>query len=104
LHADLEYAVSLDEDNQVAESAHSVATRIFSRLVKEKRYVPDDSRILVDVTGGPRAMQIGVLLACLRPEQDVHVVGMKYKSTGEPDYASAFPMVIHFEPDLRVSR
>lgn len=99
-----EYAVSLDEDNQVAESAHRVATRIFKRMAKEKRYDPDQSRILVDVTGGPRSMQIGVLLACLRPEQDVHVVGMKYdQKTGDPDYASAFPMVIHFEPDLRIS-
>ena len=105
VHAGPEYSVSLNEDNQVAESAHRVATRIFERLRKEKRYVPDESRILVDVTGGPRSMQIGVLLACLRPEQDVHVVGMKYdKSTGDPDYASAFPMVIHFEPDLRISR
>lgn len=104
LHADREHAVSLDEDNQVAETAHLVATRIFDRLHDEKRYVPDGSRILVDVTGGPRAMQIGVVLACLRPEQDIHLVGMKYKPTGEPDYNSSFPMVIHFEPDLRFSK
>lgn len=104
VHADQEYAVSLDEDNQVAETAHMVATRIFDRLSKEERYVPDGSRILVDVTGGSRAMQIGVVLACLRPEQDIHLVGMKYKPTGEPDYGSSFPMVIHFEPDLRFSK
>lgn len=101
IHGEKELAVSLDEDTQVAESAHAVARRIFDRLQREKRYDPDGSAILVDVTGGPRSMTVGVLLACLRPEQDLHLVGSRYDAAGNPDPASSFPMVIHFEPDLR---
>ena len=51
----------------------------------EARYKPDDSGILVDLTGGVRSMQVGVLLACLRPEQDIHLVGSRYTQDGKPD-------------------
>lgn len=101
IHGEAEYAVSLDEDTQVAEGAHEVTRRIFAALKRDKRYKPDDSAILVDVSGGPRSMTIGVLLACLRPEQDLHLVGTRYDPAGNPDSAAAFPMVIHFEPELR---
>jgi hypothetical protein len=103
IRADEEYAISLDDDSEVVETAHAVTRRIFERLRKEKRYKPENSTILVDLTGGVRAMQTGALLACLRPEQDIHLIGMRYNATGEAEFDSAFPMVIHFEPDLRLS-
>jgi len=91
--------VDLDEDDHITNDSYVVARDIFARLEREKRY--DPKRVIVDVTGSVRSMQVGVLLACLRPEQDAHIIGTKYGANGEPDYKASFPMLIHFEPMLR---
>jgi hypothetical protein len=92
-----EYSVLLDEDDDVADASYRVTKSILESLKREGKYKPAGSRILVDVTGGVRSMSVGTLLACIRPDQDVQLVGVPYDVTGKPDHGRAFPMVIGFK-------
>jgi hypothetical protein len=91
-------SVDLDQDDNVTNDSYEVARDIFQRLEKDGRYNPKE--VLVDVTGSVRSMQMGVLLACLRPDQDAHLIGVKYHDDGTMNRESSFPMLIHFEPEL----
>jgi hypothetical protein len=88
--------VDLDQDDKVTNDSYELARDILKRLEREDDRKP--SEILVDVTGSVRSMQTGVLLACLRPEQDAHLIGAEYNPDGSR--GTSFPMLIHFEPDL----
>jgi hypothetical protein len=89
-------AVDLDEDNQVTDDTFRLTKRIFESL--GKLYKPSGGRVLVDVTGGVRGLQVGALLACLRPDQDAHLIGGRYRADGTLEEGSGFPMVIQFRP------
>ncbi len=91
--------IDLDQDDQLVNDGYKYTLAILHRLEKQKRY--DRERTLVDVTGSVRGMQMGALLACLHPDQDVHVIGTKYKPNGDPDFAQSFPILIHFEPEIK---
>lgn len=104
IHTDKRYEVDLEEDDRVARQAYDVCELIFNRLAKEKKYQPKGREILVDVTGGTKSMTLGLLLACLHPEQDVHLVGVHYKPNGDADWSTSFPMGIHFDPRLEGKR
>lgn len=95
IFAQAEHTVHGVEDTQMVEEAFRITRAIFEGLREQKRYQPTKSRILVDVTGGVRGMSIGALLACVRPDQDIHVIGSKYDAAG--NIKGSFPMVISFE-------
>lgn len=92
-------AVDLDVDNQVTLATHREVRAALERLQKEGGLSARE--ILVDVTGGPRSMTVGALLACLGPDQNASLVGVRYGADGRFVKGSAFPMVIGFEPDWR---
>ena len=91
------HCLDLEEDSQVTRDAFDATHGIFKSLGR-RRYKPKGSQVLVDVTGGPHAMSIGALLACLGPHQDAHVIGSRYDDAGGPIKGSAFPMLIQFQP------
>jgi hypothetical protein len=97
IEASPDYTIDLTDDREVTEAAYVTAKAILESL-HDKRV--DRSRTLVDVTGGVRSMQVGVLLACLGREQDIHLIGTAYDDAGRPKPGTAFPLVIHFEPRL----
>jgi hypothetical protein len=88
--------VDLDQDDNVTNDSYEAARDILERLETEDDRKPKE--ILVDVSGSVRSMQTGVLLACLRPDQDAHLIGVEYNPDGTR--GNSFPMLIHFEPDL----
>lgn len=93
--AEKEYTVSSTDDTQMVEETFRITRSIFDMLRNQKRYEPTKSHILVDVTGGVRGMSVGALLACVRSDQDIHLIGSKYQRSGAIE--KSFPMVIHFE-------
>ena len=96
-----EYCLNPDNDVQVTNTAYEKTKLLFKNLRRDKLYDPRHSHTLVDATGGTRAMQTGVLLACLGRDQNIHLIGSKYGADGRPIAGQYFPMIIHFAPHLR---
>lgn len=96
-----EYSLNPDDDVQVTNTAYEKTKLLFRNLRRDKLYDPRHSRTLVDATGGTRAMQTGVLLACLGRDQNIHLIGSKYGPDGRPIAGQSFPMIVHFAPHLR---
>jgi hypothetical protein len=90
-----EQSVYLNQDDKVTNDSYQLTRDILEQLERENGLDPRD--ILVDVSGSMRTMNTGVLLACLRPDQDAHLIGAEYK---DGTRGSSFPILIHFEPDL----
>ncbi len=42
-------------------------------------------------------MTIGLLLACVDPDQHAHLVGSPYLPSGDADYAHSFPLLVQFD-------
>ena len=101
IEAPEEYCLNTDDDIQLTRNAYEKTKLIFANLKSKKLYDPRDSRTLVDITGGPRALQTGVLFACLGRDQNIHLIGSKYGPDGRPLKGEAFPMIVHFAPHLR---
>jgi len=99
-----EYSLNPEDDVQLTLTAYEKTKLIFSDLRKDGLYDPSDSRTLVDITGGPRALQVGVLLACLGRDQNIHLIGSPYGADGRPITKESFPMIVHFVPHLRTDR
>jgi hypothetical protein len=95
--ADERCIVDLDEDNQVTEDAFRVTKNLIS-VVRVDRKGGDPNEVLVDVTSSTRAMSTGALLACLRPDQKVHLIGCRYDDQGNVKRDSSFPMILTFRP------
>jgi hypothetical protein len=104
LDARLDYCLNQEDDVQLTLTAYEKTKLIFNDLRKAALYDPSASRTLVDITGGPRAMQIGVLLACLGRDQNIHLIGSKYGPDGLPIANESFPMIVRFVPHLRGDR
>jgi hypothetical protein len=93
------YSLNPDNDVQVTLTAYEKTKLIFRDLRRANLY--DSLHTLVDATGGTRALQTGVLLACLGRDQNIHLIGSKYGTDGRPIPGQSFPMIIHFAPHLR---
>jgi hypothetical protein len=100
--ADPKYRLELADDAQVTIDAHQCTRQILHALLDEGIYHPHRSQTIVDVTGGTRSMQVGVLLACLGSEQDVLLIGAPYDEQGKPRRTEAYPLLIHFAPSIPV--
>jgi hypothetical protein len=72
--------VDLDQDDKVTNDSYEAARDRLQRLESDDDRKPKE--ILVDVSGSVRSMQTSVLLACLRPDQDAHLIGVDYKPDG----------------------
>jgi hypothetical protein len=90
--ADASTHLSLENDAQVTRDAYERTKGLLESLGR--------ARTLVDVTGGMRSIQVGVLLACLGRNQDVQLIGSPYDDAGNPITHESFPVVIHFEPEI----
>lgn len=97
VEASPDHTVNLTDDREVTETTYVITRQILQTLKKEGIR---QSRTLVDVTGGVRSMQVGALLACLGREQNIHLIGTAYDESGRPKAGTAYPLVIHFEPQL----
>jgi hypothetical protein len=100
--ADPKYRLELADDAQVTIDAHQCTRQILNGLFDEGIYHPHRSQTIVDVTGGTRSMQVGVLLACLGSEQDILLIGAPYDEQGLPKSKEAYPILIHFAPSISV--
>jgi len=91
--------IDADEDPQVIRESYDAVKTVFAKMRKidAKGYQPKESRIIVDVTGGTKSMSTGAILACLRPDQDIHLIGSRYDDTGRP--VESFPLLVTFKPD-----
>ena len=100
--ADAKYRLELTDDAQVTIDAHQCTRQILHGLFDEGNYHPHRSQTIVDVTGGTRSMQVGVLLACLGNEQDILLIGVPYDEQGLSKKKKAYPLLIHFAPSIPV--
>jgi hypothetical protein len=98
--ADPKYRLDLEDDAQVTIDAHQCTRQILHGLFDEGIYHPHRSQTIVDVTGGTRSMQVGVLLACLGSEQDILLIGAPYDEQGVSKNKEAYPILIHFAPSI----
>ncbi|HEY6137623.1 MAG TPA: hypothetical protein VI670_07655 [Thermoanaerobaculia bacterium] len=96
--ADPEHQLALENDSQVTADAYDIAKRILEKCRKGDRRA---TQTLVDVTGGTRSIQVGVLLACLGRNQDIQLIGSPYDAAGDPITTDSFPIIVHFEPEIR---
>src|SRR4029078_4014391 len=78
--------------------AYDIAKRLLEKCRKGDRRA---TQTIVDVTGGTRSIQVGVLLACLGRNQDIQLIGSPYDAAGDPITTDSFPIIVHFEPEIR---
>lgn len=92
------HCIDMEDDDQVTREAFDAVEAVFAEI--DKAQGARKARVVVDLTGGVRSMLIGALLACLRPDQDVHLIGTRYNEHGSPIPAGSFPLLIEFRPKL----
>lgn len=97
--ADRPYAIDVDKDQQVIQASFAAVRNVFEAMKRDPMgYRPKESRIIVDVTGGTKSMSIGAILACLRPDQDIHLIASPYDEAGEP--LAPFPLLVKYKMSL----
>jgi hypothetical protein len=96
VHEDDASCVQLDDDPNVARQSYLITRKLLRSLRKLRK-----GEVLVDVTGGFKSMTIGLLLACIDPDQDAHLVGTKYLPSGKPDHVHSVPLLVEFDAHIR---
>ena len=96
-HTGEAYQVQVDGrgDTEVVEETRQLVDSIFQEA-HQKEIRLKDNEIVADITGAPRNMLFGMLLACLDGQRDIQFNATDYADgvpTGEP-----VPMIFHFEP------
>lgn len=89
--ASAEQAVLLDDDGQVIHATRETAGRIFETISSSAGQ--DAAPVLADLTGGSRAMGLGLTLACLASGREVLYLGTRHDPEGgSPRAPFAFPL------------
>jgi len=91
-HYGTEFQILINKDDtEVVEKTHRMVDDIFGQAAKLGLTEND---VITDITSGPRAIPLGMTLACLDDARDLEHMGTHYKeglATGEP-----LPMIFHF--------
>lgn len=85
-------SVEIKDDSSVTEKTRRAIERIF---IEARHLGLDDSQVIVDCTGGPRSMTLGIFLACLDGKTDIQFIGSKYNENGKAE-GPTIPMVTNF--------
>jgi len=92
-------SIPQEDDALLLRKVKELVERLLQGAVQD--YGLSEKEIICDCTGAIRAMQLGVVFACLDAERDVQLMGTHYDAAGRPR-GELFRIRIHFEPDLRL--
>lgn len=92
------YAVPLDDDALICNKAYQITNDIFLEAKKQYKLNPKD--IIVDVTGGIKSMNLGLILASLHKDRDIQIIGNRYDDKGRL-IGEPYPVKIHFKPKIK---
>lgn len=95
IHDGPEYRIAINDDSQILHSSHNIVRNIYAEA---RRLGLKPADVLVDCTGGTKAMTFGAVLASLGPMHKVQLTGCHYGEDNSCLPGSQFTMVFPFTP------
>lgn len=92
------WSVTLDDDALVGVKTYDMIREIYSYCASQGILSED---VIADFTGCPRSMTLGMILASMRYDQDIQLIGTRYDAGGRP-VGAPFPVVFGFRTDTEV--
>ncbi|NKQ38575.1 MAG: hypothetical protein HF967_03715 [Methanosarcinales archaeon] len=98
-HYGKQYAIPISNDALICKKSYKLTNDIFIEAKEDYNLIPKD--IIVDVTGGTKSMNLGLILASLHKDKDLQIIGSDYDLNGDVIRDKSRSIRIHFSPKIK---